>query len=126
MESGKGLVMAREISKSILSRSIDQLHSITNRLLTRCTETQETNTCEKPLSQTHVLIAVVISTAYDLSSSLCPLLPKDVSLLTLVAHFPAYYSADPYCWSYSGYTCGGKSSKNSKMHLIRSNWRRTA
>lgn len=69
MENDKG-VMVREMSKSILSRSIDQLHSVANRLITRCTETQESNTCEKPLSQTHILIAVVISTAYDLSSPL--------------------------------------------------------
>lgn len=90
MESDKGVVMAREMSKSILSRSINQLHNVANRLLTRCTDTQESNTCEKPLSQTHVLIAVVISTAYDVSSSLYSTLPKDASLLTL-AHIPAYY-----------------------------------
>lgn len=69
MESDKGVVMARDMSRSILSRSIDQLHSVANRLLARCTETQETNTCEKPLSQTHVLIAVVISTALLLGGS---------------------------------------------------------
>lgn len=126
MESNKGVVMARDMSRSILSRSIDQLHSVANRLLARCTETQETNTCEKPLSQTHVLIAVVISTAYDLSSSLYPILSKDASVLTFVAHVPAYYSADPCCWFCSGCTCGGENSTNSKMHLIRSNWRRTA
>lgn len=126
MESDKGVVMAREISRNILSRSIDELHSVTNRLLARCTETQETNTCEKPLSQTHVLIAVVIATAYDLSSSLYPMLSKDAGLLTLVAHVPAYYLADPYCWFCSGCTCGGENSTNSKMRLIHSNWQRTA
>lgn len=67
MEGDKGVVMAREMSGSILSRSIEQLTGVTNRLLARCTETQQNNTCEKPLSQTHVLIAVIISTAYALS-----------------------------------------------------------
>lgn len=74
MESEATVIMAREISGSILSRSVDQLHSVANRLLARCTETQETNTCEKPLSQTHVLIAVIIATAYDLSSSIDPII----------------------------------------------------
>lgn len=67
MEGDKGVVMAREMMGSVLSRSIDQLNSFTNRILARCTETQENNTCEKPLSQTHVLIAVIIATAYALS-----------------------------------------------------------
>ncbi|KAL6902420.1 hypothetical protein GGI43DRAFT_401814 [Trichoderma evansii] len=69
MEGDNGVIMVREMSGSILSRSIEQLTSVSNRLLARCTETQESNTCEKPLSQTHVLIAVIISTALLLLGS---------------------------------------------------------
>ncbi|KAH8121654.1 hypothetical protein LI328DRAFT_115300 [Trichoderma asperelloides] len=69
MESDKGVVMARDMLGSVLRRSTEQLNSITNRLLARCTETQESNTCEKPLSQTHVLIAVIIATALLLIGS---------------------------------------------------------
>jgi hypothetical protein len=96
MESDTGVVLVREITGSILRRSIEQLHNATNRLLTRCTETQETNTCEKPLSQTHVLIAVIVATGYDFSSPLHSVLSTDANLLTLIAHISAYYSSALY------------------------------
>ncbi|TFB04164.1 hypothetical protein CCMA1212_004095 [Trichoderma ghanense] len=45
-----------------LRRSIEKMDALTHLLTVRCTETQESNTCEKPASQSGILIAVVVTT----------------------------------------------------------------
>lgn len=54
--------MARDTIGTMLRRSIEQLDGFTKHLLVRCTDTQESNTCEKPISQSHIIIAVVVTT----------------------------------------------------------------
>ncbi|KAM0258670.1 hypothetical protein ACHAQJ_003678 [Trichoderma viride] len=61
--------MARETIGTLLRRSIEQLDDITKRLMVRCTNTQESNTCEKPISQSHIIIAVVVTTVFLLVGS---------------------------------------------------------
>ncbi|PTB69429.1 hypothetical protein BBK36DRAFT_1110026 [Trichoderma citrinoviride] len=53
-----------------LRRSIENVGALTHILAVRCKETQESNTCEKPASQSGILIAVVITTGLLLLGSL--------------------------------------------------------
>lgn len=62
--------MAHEMITAALRRSIDNMDALTHLLTVRCTETQESNTCEKPASQSGILIAVVITTGIFLLGSL--------------------------------------------------------
>lgn len=54
--------MARDTMATTLRRSIEQLDGITKLLTTRCTDTQESNTCEKPTSHTQIVVGVVVAT----------------------------------------------------------------
>ncbi|KAL7795302.1 hypothetical protein V8C37DRAFT_37669 [Trichoderma ceciliae] len=54
---------------SMLRSSIEQLDGITKRLMTRCIDTQDNNTCEKPISQSHIILAVILTTAFLLVGS---------------------------------------------------------
>lgn len=53
-----------------LKRSVESMDAVAHLLSVRCTETQESNTCEKPASQSGILIAVVITTGLLLLGSL--------------------------------------------------------
>lgn len=54
--------MTRDTMATTLRRSIEQLDGFTKLLTTRCTDTQESNTCEKPTSHTHIVVGVVVAT----------------------------------------------------------------
>ncbi|KAL7945386.1 hypothetical protein V8C42DRAFT_322987 [Trichoderma barbatum] len=63
MESSRGVDMVREtMTTTLLRRSIEQLDNFTKLLTTRCVETQQTNTCEKPAAHTQIVVAVVVTT----------------------------------------------------------------
>ena len=62
IETEKSVEMAHEMIACALRRSIENVGALTHILAVRCKETQESNTCEKPASQSGILIAVVITT----------------------------------------------------------------
>ena len=62
IETEKSVEMAHEMIAGALRRSIENVGALTHILAVRCKETQESNTCEKPASQSGILIAVVITT----------------------------------------------------------------
>ncbi|UKZ46124.1 hypothetical protein TrVGV298_000322 [Trichoderma virens] len=69
MESSRSIEMTRETMATAFRRSIEQLDSFTKLLTTRCVDTQENNTCEKPAAHTQIVVAVVVTTGLLLFGS---------------------------------------------------------